>query len=147
MSADFDKLTKSLVSPADWAVVVGAAVAGFIFDGAYDLIALPFFSPQNCAVAAGGVALAVKRGVEVAVGYRARRAAGASDRFDAEERASRAYDYHAFLTGEAEQRAKALDTLGLTSAAAELRFESELASLSENHPPLEAAIRAARAKL
>ena len=62
------EIVSSLNSPSDWAVVGTAASLGFILDGAINIVPIPFFSPGMCALAAAGLSLSFKRGVEDYIG-------------------------------------------------------------------------------
>lgn len=62
MIEDFAKIVNNLSSPSDWAVVMGAATAGFILDGAINIVPIPFFSPGICGLSAASAAFSAKRG-------------------------------------------------------------------------------------
>jgi hypothetical protein len=64
MISDAKEVIAQLNSPSDWALIGGAMTAGFILDGAINIVPLPFFSPGVCALAAGSIMLTLKRSVE-----------------------------------------------------------------------------------
>jgi len=109
MINDAKAILDRLNSPSDWAVVVGAAVAGLVLDGAINILPMPFFSPGICALVAGSATLSLKRGGEAWMDSR---------------RQSRRTGV---LAREAERCLEAYERLGDTTHAEDLRLELELA--------------------
>lgn len=64
MIDDIKEVLGSLNSPADWAIVGAAGLAGFVLDAAINIVPLPIFSPGVCGATAAGMALTAKRGFE-----------------------------------------------------------------------------------
>lgn len=126
MSDPFSDLVKQLSSKGDWAVVLPAAIVGYIADAVIYAASVPVISASMCGVLAGGAALSVKRGVEALSQRRANH-----------ERVGRARDEAAHLAIDLERANK-------TTISDELRFET---AMTDNVEMLIAAIRRARAKL
>jgi hypothetical protein len=116
-----------LNSPSDWAVVGGAAVLGFVVDGAINIIPLPFFSPGVCGISAAGIMLSTKRGAEAL-----------SNRRAVEER-------RRILLKEAARCGEELDLRGETAAVEELSWRLKLDG--SNTELLESIVREARESL
>jgi hypothetical protein len=64
MFGELKEILSKLNSASDWAVVGAAAVVGFSFDAAINIVPLPVFSPGVCGATAAGSALSAKRGWE-----------------------------------------------------------------------------------
>lgn len=126
---DIRDVLRSLNSPSDWFVVLGAGVAGLVLDGAANIVPLPFFSPGICAATAAATALSIKRGLESA--EQARRQAAARE----------------FWVGQANQLIVHLTEQGESKAAADLSLEMGAATVSDEIALLESAVWQARARM
>lgn len=70
MAVSLEDAMKSVVSPSDWAVFLGAATVGLVVDGAWNIISAPFFTPPICASAAASTAMTFKKGFEARADHR-----------------------------------------------------------------------------
>ncbi len=129
MLDDVDKLLKHLNSAADWAVVGGFGIVGFVADAAADVVPLAAFTPGICGLIAAGTPLTVKRSGE-AIGQR---------------RAERRY--LELLMEEAERVRALLAGAGRSEAAEALHFEIRAASIRRDGAALQKTLNNARRPL